>query len=294
MPIIEWVVGPDDGETVREIVDRIVGEAGPRRRRLFLNGRAASLDDRVGEGDRVSVRPEVPARGQLPIVAHRDGIVLVDKGAGLPTEPTPRGGDSVVTMLFEALAGTPVHAATRLDVQVSGLVLCTLGRDAARRVERLRAKGNLRRHYLALAEGPLEGAGHWTWPLGRSRDAAGRVYSSPKGKSPRDAHTDYQVLASRSRKGAVTVHLVKLRPQTGRMHQLRAHASLAGAPLLGDRLYGGSTGISDSSGAVHGIGRVGLHCGRVTIDAIEATAPVPEDLKVVWRYLGGQDEDWRL
>ncbi len=294
MPILQWAVGPSDGETVREIVDRMVGEAGPHQRRIFLNGRAASLDDRVGEGDMVSVRPEVPARGQLPILAHRDGIVLVDKHAGLPTEPTPRGGESVVGMLFEALAGAPVHAATRLDVQVSGVVLCTLGKDAARRVEKLRAKGNLRRHYLALAEGPLASSGHWTWPLGRSRDGAGRVHSSPKGKSPRAAHTDYQVLASRSREAAATVHLVKLRPQTGRMHQLRAHASLAGAPLLGDRLYGGSTGISDSSGVVHGIDRVGLHCWRVTIDAIEATAPVPEELKVVWRHLGGQDEDWRL
>jgi 23S rRNA-/tRNA-specific pseudouridylate synthase len=294
MPIVKWAVHAGDGDTVGDIVDQIVDSETATRRRIFLNGRPAARDDRVGEGDMVSVRPERRVRGGLPILAQRDGIVLVDKPAGTPTEPTPRGSESVVTMLFEALAGARVHAATRLDVQVSGVVLCTLGRDAARRVAQLRARGNIRRRYLAVVEGELPKAGSWTWPLGRVRDAAGRLSSSPNGEQTRAAHTDFEVLACRTQPDAAPLSLLLLQPQTGRMHQLRAHASLAGAPIVGDRLYGGQTSLSNGLGEVLDITRIALHCWRIEADAIQGTAPIPAELLSLWSHLGGTPDDWQM
>ncbi|NMA52959.1 MAG: RNA pseudouridine synthase, partial [Peptococcaceae bacterium] len=49
---------------------------------------------------------------------------------------------------------------------------------------------------------------------------------------------------------------VKLRLETGRTHQIRAHMSHIGHPLLGDTLYGGRE---------EGINRQALHCWRISM-----------------------------
>ena len=49
------------------------------------------------------------------------------------------------------------------------------------------------------------------------------------------ALTRWRVLAT-----SASAHLLELTPETGRMHQLRAHLSIAGRPILGDPYYGGA------------------------------------------------------
>jgi 23S rRNA pseudouridine1911/1915/1917 synthase len=292
---IQWAVQPGDGAWVGDVLTKARDLGVAVGGRVLLNGRPAELDDPVEPGDFVDLWPPDHASdvSAVQILAHRDGILFANKPAGLPSEPTPLGPDSLVSRIIETLKGGQVHAATRLDVSVSGVVLCTLGRDAARRVQHWRDRGQLRRTYVAILPGPLPAVGTWDWPLGKVRDRAGRHRVSPHAQRRRSASTEFEVKAS---VGTGTdgsgVSLVELRPATGRMHQLRAHAALAGTPIFGDRTYGGSRQVVDGDGRVHPLDRVALHARRIVLPASSAQAPIPDDLRRLWHVLGGTDDDW--
>jgi 23S rRNA pseudouridine1911/1915/1917 synthase len=277
-PIIEWVVEAGDGATVGDIV-ALAGTSG----RICLNGRAAALADEIEPGDRVEIYPVRPVEtAAVSILAQRDGIVLAFKPAGLPTETTQAGSDSLVSELLRKLNGGRVHAASRLDVGVSGVVACTLGRDASRRLAEWRARGLVRRRYLAIACGRIEGAGEWHVPLGRQRDRGGRVRAVREGTKLLPATTRFQTLATSD-----VASFLRLEPVTGRMHQLRAHAAFAGVPLFGDRLYGGPTRATLSDGRVVALLRIALHAATVELPHLAAHAPLPEEMAQLWRELGG-------
>jgi 23S rRNA pseudouridine1911/1915/1917 synthase len=283
-PAMAWAVQSGDGDFVGDIVGRMRAMGAPPDARVYLNGRRAGLEEPVEPGDRIELWPlrESPP-GEVRILGQRDGIVLVEKPAGLPSETTQRGEDSVVSAVMTILNGGRVHAATRLDTAVSGVVVCTLGHDASRKLERWRASGHLRRTYVGIASAHLEGEGVWSWPLGAHRDRAGRIHSAPDGKDPRPATTRWRATASLD-----TATWLELRPETGRMHQLRAHAALASAPLFGDRLYGGPRQVTAANGAVHALERIALHCRRVELPELDAESPVPAELDALWQRLSGQ------
>lgn len=59
---------------------------------------------------------------------------------------------------------------------------------------------------------------------------------------------------------------MRLFPETGRTHQLRAHLASLGFPIIGDALYGGAPGA-----------RCLLHAQRLEIDGAAWEAPLPAD-----------------
>lgn len=280
---MHWAVQIDDGRRVRDVVKRMRELGAPEESRIYVNGRRAELDDLVEPGDRVELYPlrEPLDPDAVSILAQRDGIVLAHKPAGVPTETTRLGEDSLLSALIQKLSGGSVHAATRLDVQVSGVVACTLGRDARRRFEKWRANNQLSRTYVGIGSGQLATEnGRWEWPLGKVRDRGGRHKMATEAPNPKPARTRFEVKAR-----APSAVLVELRPETGRMHQLRAHARLAGIPLFGDRLYGGPRQIVTASGAVAPIERIALHCAVIEIPTLRAEAPLPDDVQKLWDEL---------
>jgi 23S rRNA-/tRNA-specific pseudouridylate synthase len=287
-PAIEWAVRAEDGRTVADVLAKLAAIGGDARGRVFVNGRRASAEDPVEPGDRLELFPEHEGdENGVRLLGQRDGVLLVVKPAGLPSEPTHRGESSVVTVVAAMLGGATVHAASRLDVGVSGVMVCCLGGDAARRVERFRAAGQLARAYLGIGAGTLAGDGIWDAALATVRDRAGRAFSQPR-RDGRGARTRYRVLGT-----TPTATLLLLEPETGRMHQLRAHAALAGVPLFGDRRYGGPSDVVAPNGSVRPLDRIALHCARVSMPGLEAEAPLPDELRELWRTCGGDDQDHR-
>src|SRR5262249_6517804 len=149
------------------------------------------------------------------------------------------------------------------------------------------------RRYVAIAaRTPERESGSWDAPIGRGKDPRHRAVNGPESVA---ALTHYAIVA-RVESGAA---LLALAPVTGRTHQLRVHAAHAGAPLLGDAIYGpGPRGrVVLPGGRVLPWTRVALHAARVRVpDAggreMEVEAPIPPELDDLWLSLGGDAAAW--
>jgi len=235
------------------------------------------------------------AATELRILGEYRGLLFVDKPAGLQTEPDARTADTLLSRLATQIA-EPVarlHALSRLDTGVSGVVTLGLSGEARRLVQGWREQGCFKRRYFALATGapvaPAASAGAWAESIGR---AAGSLRSI-NGRNPEAAHTDYAVAASaRVAQGTPSaLHLLALAPLTGRTHQLRVHAAAHGLPLLGDRAYGGVSRFTAPSGAVSALDRIALHAAWVELPLsapLRIESPTPAFLLDVWAAFAGE------
>lgn len=242
---------------------------------VFVDGtRVMDVDFPLRAGAEISVgRARLPEL--CPVLGRLFDFIVVNKPPLLPTEPDRVGNASVRSALALDLDvdERELHAVSRLDVGVSGVVLFARGAEAKREAARLRDNGEIHRRYIAIA---------------------GRVPEPPSGRWETDvdekrAVTDYVTLARASE-----LALLFLTPLTGRKHQLRIHAKAAGAPLLGDRAHGGALRLVTANGSVIEPPRVALHAWSVSIQKQQIVAPVPADLRQLWRSLGGSESDWEL
>lgn len=161
----------------------------------------------------------------------------------------------------------------RLDRPVSGVILWAKTPKAARRLAAQFAARQAHKEYWAIVAQtptPLEEAGEWNDWL-TDPDRAGVAHAlEAQGPGTRQART-------RFRKGAASrlpehSDWLRLWPETGRTHQLRAQAAHRGRTILGDRTYGSDRPFPQGI-ALHARGLQVLH--PVLGTAIDLLAPVP-------------------
>ncbi|MGV7029797.1 RluA family pseudouridine synthase [Methylobacterium symbioticum] len=212
--------------------------------------------------------PDIGAR-----LLYRDALLLViDKPAGLPVHPGPKGGETLTDHLDALRFGLPrrPEAVHRLDRDTSGCLALGRHAKALARLGKLFAGASVQKTYWAVVEGsPAAESGSIDMPLAR-RSPDPRSWWMKADPAGDPALTHWQVLG---RDGART--WLELRPVTGRTHQLRVHCAESGWPILGDPIYGSGP----RGGALH------LHARALSIplypkrDPVQAEAPAPEHMR---------------
>lgn len=233
-------------------------------------------------------------------VLHRDeDLLVVHKPAHLATT-SPGGRDSLARRVedFDRHAERH-HPSSRLDAEVTGVVVFARTSRGIERVTRARAEGRYGRRYVALAHAPAAsldpsaptawgamewGSMAWDWDIAIDPRDARLRRAIPPGTEPNAPRVQAAHTRARSVAQTSLAHALVLSPLTGRTHQLRVHAARAGLPLLGDVAYGGRRRLVSSDGRVVSCPRVALHCLVVVLpgldgEALTFVAPVPADLE---------------
>ncbi|MHB8419257.1 MAG: RluA family pseudouridine synthase [Myxococcales bacterium] len=179
--------------------------------------------------------PEEPEAPALAIAAEDDAVLVVDKPAGLAVHPTARYYRCTLTALLRALPyrADPAH---RLDRETSGLLVCGKTPQVTTALKRSFADGLVEKRYLAIVEGwPKHDEFAVDLPLELGNGEIHLKMATGRGKPART-----EVIACRRYASAAGERfaLLELRPRTGRQHQIRAHLSAVGHPVVGDKIYG--------------------------------------------------------
>jgi 23S rRNA pseudouridine1911/1915/1917 synthase len=266
---------------------------------LHRNGRPVADDGPLAAGDQLAwhrppwIEPAVPLQWT---VLHDDGdLHVIAKPAGLPVLPAGGFLDHTLLRLLErrwtgdpAGVPRPVH---RLGRGTSGVLVCA--RSAASRAwlsRRLRDSTSTpgpgcRKVYRTLLQ-----PGLLPLAVGGELDLA-----TPIGRRPHPQLGQLWCTATADDPGALAalshLRLVDCRAEadlaevtiaSGRPHQIRIHCAAAGAPLLGDPLYG--PGGLARDGALPGDGGYQLHALRLQVQRPDGTwlvveAPPPPSLE---------------
>lgn len=165
---------------------------------------------------------------ETPIIFEDDRIVAVNKPVGLPTIPGRGEIGIAVNVEIERRLRKKIFTVHRLDLDASGVLVFAKDAETHRLLSLEFEQRRAKKEYLVAVIGQLSGSGEIDKPL--REFSSGRVAPAPDGKR---AVTRWKV--ERPLGGAT---LLRVETLTGRKHQIRAHFSSEGHPVLGDPRYG--------------------------------------------------------
>jgi 23S rRNA pseudouridine1911/1915/1917 synthase len=180
----------------------------------------------------------------LTVLYEDDAVVAIDKPAGMVVHAGAgvHSGTLVNALLhrFSSPASTGLSSTGgdlrpgivhRLDRFTSGVLLVARTDAAHRDLAAQFAARQVRKTYLALVEGRLEGKGRITSPI--TRDPRNRARMTARLEHGRPSLTSWETLENFDGFTFLTIDL-----GTGRTHQIRAHMASIHHPVAGDKLYG--------------------------------------------------------
>jgi 23S rRNA pseudouridine1911/1915/1917 synthase len=178
-----------------------------------------------------------------------------------------------------------VHLVFRLDRETSGVVVLAKEPRMASRLQTAMQDRRVGKGYTAILTGDLAAPARVDQPLGP--DSASPVFM--KSAVVQGGQSAVTLFEPRSRSGGFT--LAEVVTETGRKHQIRAHAQWLGHPIVGDKIYGPDArnylefidhGWTPRLAEVLLLPRQALHCARIDLRTAglpwEFAAPLPADL----------------
>ena len=202
---------------------------------LDEDGTALPPQARFAPGTRVYYYRELEAEPPIPFeehIVHQDAHLLVaDKPHFLPVTPTGRYVQQTLLVRLKRRTGietlTPIH---RIDRETAGLVVFSVRPQDRDAYQRLFRDQQVEKVYEAIAplrpELPLPA-------VHRSRIAEdAQFFRQREVPGEPNSETALELVEARGALGRY-----RLRPKSGRTHQLRVHMNALGRPILGDLFY---------------------------------------------------------
>ena len=225
--------------------------------RVSINGRQAKASAHLKLNDTIRIQSAplrdsslLPENIPLDILYEDEHCIVINKPAGMLVHPAARRltGTLVNALLHHCpdLGGIGgerrpgiIH---RLDKDTSGVIAAAKTQSAFQRLAHQFKERQVQKEYIALVWGRMpEVSGSIDRPIGRHRSDRKRMSSRYSLARIREAITQWQVEKTfkiGTAPGSTNwVSLLRLKPKTGRTHQLRVHLTDMGYPLVGDRIY---------------------------------------------------------
>lgn len=238
----------------------------------------------------------MPGMSALPPILLEDELLIAfDKPSGLLIAPDRWSKETVNLMqLVHAHLSPGIFNAHRLDRDTSGVVLCAKQKPALDALCLQFERGEVEKEYLALVHGaPPAASGEIDQPISDDPQRPGKSKIDRRGKP---ALTRYET--EHAFRGWT---LLRLRPRTGRTHQLRVHLKHIGCPIVADPWYGDRkplllSDIKRRYKAGPGeerplLARLALHAHRLTVThpatgaRVTIEAPLPADFHLAIKQL---------
>jgi 23S rRNA pseudouridine1911/1915/1917 synthase len=226
----------------------------------------------------------------LHILFEDNHCLAVAKPAGLLTQGVPPGIATLEVQVKDYLrlrhgktGNVYLGIPHRLDRPVSGVVLFARQTKSAQRLAEQFQQRQVAKVYWAAVEGEVQPAeGLWEDWLVKIADEARALPATPETPGAKHALLRYRRLAA-----IPGGSLLELRPETGRMHQLRVQAAARGHPIRGDSWYNARTAFGPPTEQTRDH-VIGLHARSLTFlhpiryESITVVAPLPD----LWRQEG--------
>jgi len=270
-----------------------------------VDGRGCRPAYRLKEGQRVSiVLPEIPRQSPRPenipldVLYQDDYVLVINKPAGMVVHPAKGHWSGTLASALQYHFGPKLSAVGglsrpgivhRLDRDTSGAILVARTDQAHARLAAQFAARRVEKEYFAIVAGrPPRDRDLIDSPIGVHPQLREKMAIRRESPASRPAQTFYEVLEVFAGFTAL-----KLRPLTGRTHQLRVHLDHIGCPVLCDRQYGGRRQIT--RGEISGnpgddevlLARQALHAARLRFihphsgEPLEIEAPLAPDIAAV-------------
>ncbi len=205
--------------------------------------------------------PKTKQTERPPVIYEDENVIVFNKPIGMLSI---KKGAYLAEPAIEDY-GEVVH---RLDRDTSGVIIVAKNLKTKSMLQRQFAERKTHKTYYAVVVGhPKQNHALINVPLTRNLKRPTTFFPDPSG---REAITEYEVIGQNDR-----LSLVKLKPRTGRTHQLRIHMAHIGTPILGDTIYNPKSPKAD---------RMYLHAAALEITIPESkrmtfTAPLPESFR---------------
>lgn len=237
--------------------------------------------------------------GDVFVIYEDDNVLFASKPAGLLSQKSEKSDISINDWLIdyllvnkkislESLDTYKPSICNRLDRNTSGIVICAKSLAGARKMNEMLSDRTLDKYYIAVVSGKIASKSHLKGFLHKDAglNKVKILESDPGDDAYSYIETSFEPVLYNNDTDT-TVLLVKL--ITGKPHQIRAHLSGTGHPIIGDNKYGGKK--------AKGINRQLLHSYKLvfpknmpsefsTIEGKEFIAPLPVEFS---RYCSGGD-----
>lgn len=281
----EWIVTPEESghKLLSFLMSRLQGQYSARSLKRMIEHNGCQVNGRterfasaaLGKRDHVYLNLEsLPSSLPFSIEARRilyedDALFVYDKPAGISSD------EKGILKLLRTHAPS-LELVHRLDRDTTGVLLLAKNPSVLENLSEQFRKYEVKKRYEAIVDGILEQPkGIIENELGKKSFYEGQtIWGKVKKGKGLYAHTEWQRI-----KNGKKVSYVACFPKTGRTHQIRVHLAGLGHPILGDYQYGRQFQCSYHPFRPLLHAKTLWFCHPVTGEALELSAPFPDDFK---------------
>ncbi len=223
--------------------------------KAFSEGHSLNEDDHIGDIARKAIQYYNAHSGDVDIVYENEHIIVMDKPSGMLSQKSRPEDDSLNEWMLGYLLSNSIvkeddltrykpSVLNRLDRNTSGLVIGGKTLKGANIISRALRERTVHKYYKTLVWGECTDADGIHEAL-LSKDSSTNLVNIVTELVNADNADKYAIIKTgiklielKKQQGIGTQSVLEIELFTGKSHQIRAHLSYLGYPIVGDPKYG--------------------------------------------------------